>query len=104
MFNAAFSSLSISCPHSTQRYILSVNSSKDFTCPQAEHIFDDGYHLSILSNSIPTDSVCAIFTEPTTGSLMRRFPSYRSCATPDAALNDPAPVLRLFLKRGGPAE
>jgi len=38
MFNAAFSSLSISCPHSVQRYILSVNSSKDFTCPQAEHI------------------------------------------------------------------
>ena len=40
------------------------------------------------SYGMPLGSVWASFTEPITGSLMRRLSSYRSCVTPEAALPD----------------
>ena len=59
--------------------------------------------LTWASYWIPFGRAWANFTGPITGSLTRCLQSYRSYATPDAALNDPVPVLRFFLERGGPA-
>src|SRR4051794_2428227 len=52
MLMAAFQSRSATNPHSHEK-VRSVRGKAAFTCPQSEHILEDGNHLSILMRCLP---------------------------------------------------
>ncbi len=51
--SAAFRSLSIRRPHSSQLYSLSESNNTFFLCPHAEHLLDEGNVLGAMTSSDP---------------------------------------------------